>query len=142
CRNIDGLLSERYFSTQSKSKREALSRTVSAQIDAGRILFILDGLDEIVTSIGEENGDTLRTFLLDLLQKEHVVITTRPFGVDKSILQGIDLELETIGFSRQNVDDYLHIPGILSPDQIKTVQEFIHQTPVIQGLVNIPIQLD
>ncbi|KAF9998271.1 hypothetical protein BGZ79_008034, partial [Entomortierella chlamydospora] len=102
CRNIDGLLSEKYFSIQSKSKREALSRTVSAQIDAGRVLFVLNGLDEIVTN----------------------------------------LELETIGFSPQNVNDYLHIPEVLPPDQIKPVQEFIDRTPVIQGLVNIPIQLD
>ncbi|KAF9994978.1 hypothetical protein BGZ79_000234, partial [Entomortierella chlamydospora] len=138
-RNVNGLLNERYFSSQ--PKRAALSRTVSAQIDAGRVLFILDGLDEIVTSTGEEENDTLK-FLLDLLKKEHVVITSRPSGIDKSILQGIDLELETIGFSPQNVNDYLHIPGVLSPGQIKSVQEFIDRTPVVQGLVNIPVQLD
>ncbi|KAF9164502.1 hypothetical protein BGX20_000925, partial [Mortierella sp. AD010] len=138
--NIDGLLNKKYFFSQ--PKREALSRTVSALVDAGRVLFILDGLDEIVISTGEENDDALRVFLLDLLQKEHVVITTRPSGVDKNILQGIDLELETIGFSPQNVDDYLHIPEVLPLDQIKPVQEYIGQTSVVQGLVNIPVLLD
>ncbi|KAF9173946.1 hypothetical protein BGX20_001529, partial [Mortierella sp. AD010] len=134
-RDISGLLNE------GQSKRAALSCTVSAQIDAGRVLFILDGLDEIMTSTGEKESDTFK-FLLDLLKKEHIVITSRPSGVDKSILQGIDLELETIGFSPQNVNNYQHIPGILSPDQIKSVQEFIDRTPVVQGLVNIPVQLD
>ncbi|KAF9402216.1 hypothetical protein BGX21_010881 [Mortierella sp. AD011] len=140
CRNIDDLLNEKYF--YNLSNQAALFSTVSAQINTGRVLFILDGLDEIVTSTGEEKDDTLKMFLFDLLQKEHVVITTRPSGVDKNILQGIDLELEIIGFSPHNVNDYLHIPGILSSDQIKPVQEFIDRTPIVQGLVNIPVQLD
>ncbi|KAF9380274.1 hypothetical protein BGX21_002411, partial [Mortierella sp. AD011] len=136
-RNVDGLLNEKYFSSQ--SKREALSRKVSTQINAKRVLFILDGLDEIVTSTGEDNWNVL---LSDLLKNEHVVITSRPSGVDKNILQGIDLELETIGFSPQNIDDYLRIPEVLPQDQIRSVREFIDRTPVVQGLVNIPVQLD
>ena len=52
----------------------------------------------------------------------------------------IDLELETVGFSQQNVNDF--IVKVLEPEAARTVQDFIRQTPLIQELVNIPVQLD
>ncbi|KAF9198649.1 hypothetical protein BGZ49_000467, partial [Haplosporangium sp. Z 27] len=139
-RNIDDLLSEKYFSEQHMPERTALSRTLSNMIQAGRVLFVLDGLDEIVTSSRSEEGHALKEFIQVLLRQEHVVITSRPSGVDKSILPDIDLEMETVGFSVKNVRDYL--PIVLPPDQVQSVQEFIDRTPVVQGLVNIPVQLD
>ncbi|KAF9367220.1 hypothetical protein BGX21_007662, partial [Mortierella sp. AD011] len=63
-----------------------------------------------------------------------------PSGLDRSLLPSIDLELETIGFSEQNVNDFL--VKVLRPEAVKTVQNFIQQTPLIRGLVNIPVQLD
>ncbi|KAF9138973.1 hypothetical protein BGX20_007700, partial [Mortierella sp. AD010] len=63
-----------------------------------------------------------------------------PSGLDRSLLPSIDLELETIGFSQQNVNDFLI--KVLRPEAVKTVQNFIQQTPLIRGLVNIPVQLD
>ncbi|KAF8942428.1 hypothetical protein BGZ46_006759, partial [Entomortierella lignicola] len=102
------------------------------------VLFVLDGLDEIVTIL--RSNHNLMEFFKVLLQQEHVLITSRPSGVDKSILPKIDLELETVGFAPQNVKDYLSIA--LPQDQVQSVQNFIDQTPVVQGLVNIPVQLD
>ena len=52
----------------------------------------------------------------------------------------IDLELETVGFSQQNFKDF--VVKVLDPEAARTVQDFIKQTPLIQGLVNIPVQLD
>ncbi|KAF9101881.1 hypothetical protein BGX27_011288 [Mortierella sp. AM989] len=134
-RNLEGLISEKYFSPCSNLKSMALARASYTQVESGRVLFILDGLDEFQTG-----GDsTLGDFLSLLFGQRHVVITSRPSGVDKSILPIIDLELETIGFSSQNVKDYLQK---VVPEVAKSVEDFIRRTPVIQGLVNIPIQLD
>ncbi|KAF9201491.1 hypothetical protein BGZ49_008266, partial [Haplosporangium sp. Z 27] len=133
---IDDMLEAWYFASHPEPKRTTLSRT----LQNSRVLFILDGLDEIVASLRSEVNLVLSEFFKVLLQQEHVVITSRPSGVDKSILPGIDLEMETVGFSSQNVKDYLSI--VLAPDQVQSVQRFIDQTPVVQGLVNIPVQLD
>jgi len=51
----------------------------------------------------------------------------------------MDLDLETVGFSQQNVEDF--VVKVLEPEAARTVQEFIQQTPLIKGLVNIPVQL-
>ncbi|KAF9111580.1 hypothetical protein BGX27_004723, partial [Mortierella sp. AM989] len=134
-RNFMDLLSEKYFSGYSDLKRMGLARTLFTQAENGKVLFILDGLDELQT----DDDRALKDFLSQLLRQQHVVITSRPSGVDKSILPTIDLELETIGFSPQNVKDYLQN---VAPDMAKEVQDFIYRTPIIQGLVNIPVQLD
>ncbi|KAF8976373.1 hypothetical protein BGZ46_008321 [Entomortierella lignicola] len=129
---ISDMLSKWYFASQLQSVK--LSHT----LQNSRVLFILDGLDEIVTTL--RTNRNLMEFFKVLLQQEHVLITSRPSGVDKSILPGIDLEMETVGFSVQNVKDYLSI--VLPPDHVQSVQKFIDQTPAVQGLVNIPVQLD
>ncbi|KAF9346416.1 hypothetical protein BGX26_002101, partial [Mortierella sp. AD094] len=97
-----------------------------------------DGLDEIATPM--ENDDSLREFLEHLLKREYVVATSRPSGLGMPILPKFDLELETVGFSTQNVKDYL--AHVLKPEEARAVQEFIEQAPFIQDLANIPVQLD
>ncbi|KAF9197402.1 hypothetical protein BGZ49_002181, partial [Haplosporangium sp. Z 27] len=133
---IDDMLGAWYFASHPEPERTTLSRT----LQKSGVLYILDGLDEIVTILRSEANFNLNEFFNVLLQQKYVVITSRPSGVDKSILPGIDLEMETVGFSPQNVKDYLSI--VLAPDQVQSVQRFIDQTPVVQGLVNIPVQLD
>ncbi|KAI8599516.1 hypothetical protein EDD21DRAFT_339706 [Dissophora ornata] len=138
-RTLEGLLREKFF-TQGLGKGESLAHALETCAQKGRVLFILDGLDEIVTDTECDEGIALRSFLRTLLRQQHVVITSRPSGLDKSLLPSIDLELETVGFSPQNVKDFL--VKVLKPEAARTVQCFIQQTPLIQGLVNIPVQLD
>ncbi|KAG0015410.1 hypothetical protein BGZ80_009879 [Entomortierella chlamydospora] len=139
-RNIEDLLREKYFAQCPEQEREAFVSLLAARARNSRILFILDGLDEILTDTQTAGGVALEAFLKHLLRQEYVVITSRPSGVDNSILPKLDLELETIGFSKQNVNDYLS--NILKPEDARAVEDFIKRTPSIQSLVNIPVQLD
>ncbi|KAI8601384.1 hypothetical protein EDD21DRAFT_353715 [Dissophora ornata] len=138
-RTLEGLLREKFF-TQGLGKGDSLARTLETCAQEGRVLFILDGLDEIVTDTECDEGIALRSFLTTLLTQQHVVITSRPSGLDRSLLPSIDLELETVGFSQQNVNEFL--AKVLKPEEVRTVQDFIQQTPLIQGLLNIPVLLD
>ncbi|KAI8597347.1 NACHT domain-containing protein [Dissophora ornata] len=138
-RTLEGLLREKFF-TQGLSEGDSLAHALETYAKKGRVLFILDGLDEIVTDTQCDEGIALRSFLRTLLRQQHVVITSRPSGLDRSLLPSIDLELETVGFNQQNVQDFL--VKVLKPEAVRTVQDFIQQTPLIQGLVNIPVQLD
>ncbi|KAI8595803.1 NACHT domain-containing protein, partial [Dissophora ornata] len=136
---LEGLLREKFF-TQGLGKGDSLAHALETCAQKGKVLFILDGLDEIVTDTERDEGVVLESFLRTLLRQQHVIITSRPSGLDKSLLPSIDLELETIGFSQQNVKDFL--VKVLKPEAARTVQDFIQQTPLIQGIVNIPVQLD
>ncbi|KAI8596323.1 armadillo-type protein, partial [Dissophora ornata] len=137
---LEDLLHKKFFAQGLKQEGEALARGLAVSARNDRVLFILDGLDEIVTDTECDGGFALRSFLRTLLRQQHVVITSRPSGLDRSLLPPIDLELETVGFSQKNVKDFL--VKVLKPEAVRTVQDFIQQTPLIQGLVNIPVQLD
>ncbi|KAF9536294.1 hypothetical protein EC957_011661, partial [Mortierella hygrophila] len=139
-RTLESLLREKFFDTQRLDReQEELARTLTGRAEEGKVLFILDGLDEIAIHAQGE-GNSLRPLLGILLGQHHVVITSRPSGLNRLLLQQIDLELETIGFSQQNVKDF--VVKVLDPGPASTVQDFIQRVPLIQGLVNIPVQLD
>ncbi|KAF9345450.1 hypothetical protein BGX26_003109, partial [Mortierella sp. AD094] len=139
-RNLEDLLRKKYFEHRPKQEKEALAYSLTALACSGTVLFILDGLDEILADTQTSEGIALEAFLKHLLQQDHVIVTSRPSGVDMSILATLDLELEIVGFTTQNVSDYLS--NALTPDATRAVRDFIRQTPLIQGLVNIPAQLD
>ncbi|KAG0278828.1 hypothetical protein BGZ95_003024, partial [Linnemannia exigua] len=140
CRTLQGLLREKFFDAQHFDReQEDLARTLTARADEGKVLFILDGLDEIATDAQGE-GNSLIALLEILFRQHHVVITSRPSGLNRELLRQIDLELETIGFSHQDVETFIH--NVLDPEPARTVQDFIQRMPLLQGLVNIPVQLD
>ncbi|KAF9105236.1 hypothetical protein BGX27_009714 [Mortierella sp. AM989] len=139
-RNIEDLLREKYFPHQPPKKKGELVAGVMDLVQKDRVLFILEGLDEIVIHAQYENALPLDMFLRYLLDQKYVIITSRPSGVDMSLLPPLDLELETIGFNSQNVDDYL--AKVLQPDDVEAVKKFIRQTSQMQDLIKIPVQLD
>ncbi len=135
-KRLEDLFCTQYFAGYESSQAQALSKVFYAH--QGKTLFILDGLDEVVGELNE--GRPLKDFLQILLNQAHVVITSRPAGVNANLLDRLDLELETVGFSPANVRTY--IEKFVPASNQAVIQQFIHRTPLIQGLVNIPIQLD
>ncbi|UAW63919.1 HEAT repeat domain-containing protein [Mycoavidus sp. HKI] len=135
-KRLEDLLCTQYFVGYESRPAQALSKVFYAHQD--KTLFILDGLDEVIGELNE--GRPLKDFLRMLLNQAHVVITSRPAGVNAKLLGQFDLELETIGFSTANVQAYI---GKCVPESNQAaIQQFIYRTPLIRGLVNIPIQLD
>ncbi len=133
---FEDLFCKYYFIAHEEDRAKALAKTFYAHRD--KTLFILDGLDEVIGELDDRSP--LKKFLEELLNQKHVVITSRPAGVDTRVLGELDLELETIGFSPENVHTY--IEKFAPESNQAAIQEFINRTPVVQSLVNIPIQLD
>ncbi|KAF9354224.1 hypothetical protein BGX26_007948, partial [Mortierella sp. AD094] len=141
-RNIEDLLHKSYFSNHLSKEKEKLALSVVNLIRDGKVLFALDGLDEIVKDNQSQDGIILEEFLKNLLRHEYVIVTTRPSGVDNSILPKLDLELEAVGFNPKNVEDYISMAFESDTKAAESVRDFIQRTPLVQGLVNIPVQLD
>ncbi|PMB65569.1 NACHT, LRR and PYD domains-containing protein 3 [Beauveria bassiana] len=120
----------------------ALSRALATK--SSKTLFLLDGLDEV--SQDRAGSGSMPRFLDELLSQPNVIITSRPSA--KPVRQNLHLELETIGFGPDQVDEYIEKsfinPKTAKTDQAKVdkVQSFLQKHWLVQGLVRIPIQLD
>ncbi len=134
------LFHETYF--QSRPQGVALAKTLAEQVNGpakDKALFVLDGWDEIAQEWGEH--EPMSGFIKQLLNQPVVLITSRPY-VELKQTDPMDLELETVGFSPENVMAYLDNPAMMPVPQAQQIKQFIQATPFIQGLVNVPIQLD
>ncbi|EEQ31356.1 peptidase C14 [Microsporum canis CBS 113480] len=105
-----------------------------------KTLFVLDGLDEVYGKW--KPGEPMKRFLEYLLAQDQVIITTRPYTLDRGNLEPIDLELETIGFYPEQVVSYLKNEDIVLRNVAEEIQLFLNKRPIVQELVRIPIQLD
>ncbi|KAG0011983.1 hypothetical protein BGZ80_000288, partial [Entomortierella chlamydospora] len=134
-RNLEDLLYQSYFSSHLNKEKEKLALSVINLIRDGKVLFALDGLDEIVKDTQSQDGLIMEEFLKNLLRQEYVVITTRPSGVDNSILPKLDLELEAVGFSSKNVEDYISMAFESDNKTAESVRDFIRRTTLVQDLI-------
>ncbi|KAI0844760.1 nacht nucleoside triphosphatase [Daldinia vernicosa] len=106
-----------------------------------KTLFILDGLDEVLHEL--KRDEPKYELLQNLLNQSNIIITSRPYVTSLSQLQGVDLELETIGFDPVQVKEYLQSTFKDSTNQENLVVEsFLEKHRLIKDLVRIPIQLD
>ena len=134
--NFFHLFCHEYFSTNGG---EGLAQALSDTLDttkSSRTLFLLDGLDE-AQDIGNQRD--MSHFLKELLDQPNVIITSRPSGRLPSGLAAIDIELETIGFYPNQVNEYLER---VVPKQATELQSFLRDHLLVQDLVRVPIQLD
>ncbi len=138
--DLTTLFYEIYF--HSHSKGQALAKTLVAQVNGPakeKTLFVLDGWDEVAQEWDEQKPMT--AFLKELLNQPAVLIMSRPH-VDLKQANPMDLELETVGFSPENISAYLDNPDLMPDKHAKEMKDFIRTNPFVQGLVNVPIQLD
>lgn len=142
--NLESLFFHSLFETHGETAvRGRLARELSTIVEAeGRhgTLFILDGLDEISELLNSNHAAF--DFLTQLLNSPNAIITTRPHGIGLAGLKEADLELETIGFLPDQVEDYLRAIFKESPSLMRQVQSFLGDRPLVKSLVRIPIQLD
>ncbi|KAF9172303.1 hypothetical protein BGX21_008883 [Mortierella sp. AD011] len=139
-RSIEDLLREKFFPHLSEKKRDILVNDLATLVYGGRVLFILDGWDEIFDSAVELDM-SLAQFLMQLLDQKYVIITSRPSAVPQKISERMDLKLETIGFLESDINKYVK-RAIEKMGDITKVQTFIQENPSLQDLVKIPVQLD
>jgi V8-like Glu-specific endopeptidase len=98
----------------------------------GRILFVLDGLDEVSM---EENSPSKR-IIDELLKFPHWIMTSRPHAA--GFIQA-DSTIENVGFASKTID--LYIQKSFSENGQSVIQK-IRQNPIIFGLCHIPINLE
>ncbi|GIJ85932.1 hypothetical protein Asppvi_004803 [Aspergillus pseudoviridinutans] len=141
--NLENMFYDEYFSQQPDGKdlARALWQAVIDPSLSNRVLFLLDGLDEI--SREWDTDAPMHDFVSHLLKQPQAIITTRPRPSDQFDLGTVDLELETIGFLPDQVNKYINHPEIV-PDggTAREIESFLQKHTLMQNLMRIPVQLD
>ncbi|OHE91579.1 hypothetical protein CORC01_13127 [Colletotrichum orchidophilum] len=125
----------RVFDEHTKDDCTRFAKELHKALAHNRTLFILDGWDEVA---GTDKNNDMFHFLRQLLSQPNVIITSRPSAVLPHGIK-VDLELETIGFSPEQVSEYITKAHGGNADEL---QNFLQSHELVQGLVRIPIQLD
>jgi GTPase SAR1 family protein len=110
------------------------AKEINYALKHDRTLFILDGWDELAEI--DEKSYMFR-FLKELLHQTNVIITTRPSATLPDGIK-LDLELETIGFSPAQVDEYI---DKVHKDDADELRVFLQAHELMAGLVRGPILL-
>lgn len=118
------------------SLHKSLLNIIADKHQDTRTLFILDGLDEIANQMRDNDK------LTALLNRDNVIITSRPYAIDPYILKAFDLELETVGFRPDQVQEYIRRVYAENTELASEIQKFVRSNWLIEGLLQIPIQLD
>ena len=117
-----------------ESSQELYSPQIQEYIqkNQNRILFILDGLDEVTLT---ENS--LQKKIVDeLLEYPYWIITSRPHAAQSV---KADCTIENVGFASKTIDLYIKKTFPKNP---QTMIRKIRQNPIIFGLCHIPINLE
>ncbi|OJJ45910.1 hypothetical protein ASPZODRAFT_2109333 [Penicilliopsis zonata CBS 506.65] len=142
--SLEEFLQQEFFAARPDQELlgEALKRILFAQTSS-KTLFLLDGFDEIAEDARAEGR--LRDLFGLFQDRKNVIITSRPYAISASEFNDLDLELETIGFLPDQVQEYLSQAGSqgeISMGEVEKIKAFVEENWLLDGLLQIPIQLD
>lgn len=111
------------------------------QKNSSKVLFILDGYDEIAQMI--ESKECLKTLLAQVLKNKewNVLVTSRPAQIERIGEQEIkfDRQLENIGFTNENIESYVKR---FASDKSEGLIKFLKNNSSIWGIAHVPINLE
>ncbi|KAG2418465.1 hypothetical protein HFD88_001566 [Aspergillus terreus] len=139
--NLEHFFRDEYFSLH--RDRDLLAETLfKVSLNrSSRVLFVLDGLDEISRDLSAD--DPMEGFIYHLLEQPQVIATSRPFYLRCLDRMKPDLELRTTGFDLKQIRSYVHTLGITPNDETANkIWSFIQVYPRIRDFVQIPALLD
>jgi adenylate kinase family enzyme len=111
------------------------------QLNKNKILFILDGYDEITGEVTQSRY--LNDFLDRIKNQTYALMTSRPLAID-ALEMTFDRKLENIGFTNENIGAYVRhfMRDAEKPTQIEPMLKFLTSHPSVWGIAHIPINLN
>ncbi|MGZ6298181.1 MAG: NACHT domain-containing protein, partial [Parachlamydiaceae bacterium] len=132
------IVRECFQSTNQEEKEIQYIEKALASIPGERKLFLLDGYDEFPA---DSPCKTAINTLLSSQNGSYLIVTSRPYASIRSV--DFDCCLECIGFTSEDIPEYLNLPGVCKDDDAKEkILAFFKQNPAIHNLAHIPILLD
>ncbi|CAF1640684.1 unnamed protein product [Adineta ricciae] len=131
---INQYFSDPFWSDEQKNK---LVEKLVEQIRRSKILWLLDGYDEIA----QDPPRHLQILLEQLLKTPHHIITSRPYMNTLSY----SVKMEITGFTDKNISNYIKLffnQLENSSHEDQNLLNFLKLNPKIWGIAHIPINLE
>ena len=109
--------------------------------DGKRVLFILEGLDELPTSFREDKNSVFMKLIRGrLLPSCTVIVTTRPWASGSIPTEGrsrIDQYIEIVGFTKENIFSF--IDSVIEEGMRRSVYDYVNSNPHILSAMYNPL---
>ncbi len=125
---IKGAIKDYYYSLDKKE--------LNIDFNAYKILFLFDGYDELDGDKKKDLREEIKKYNLT-----HYIITTRPYGHQKSDFR-VDEYFETIGFSDENVEEYIDAFFKENNNKAKSLKAYLKTNISIKHIGYIPLMLE
>ena len=104
------------------------------------VLLILDGFDEMPTSVVRNQCMIMRLISVECIPKATLLITSRPSALDrKKIFPKDHRHIEILGFTNEHKLRFAKTAFESEPDVFVHFRNFIFSNPIINSLMYIPI---
>ena len=107
-----------------------------------RVLFFLDGYDELSTKMRTEESIFLDLISGDELRYAKVIVTSRPTASEFLLTRyknRISQHIEILGFTSENVEKYLQTTLVKDPNLLSGLKEYLECYPHIRNMLYIPL---
>ena len=129
------------YPADSQIHREVVSELVHQNGEG--MLLLLDGYDELTETQRDVSSIFQWLMRRELLSLATLVVTSRPLDtrtLDNNFIQSIDQHIEVLGFTEENIDEYIMSTCGYRPKLVEDFKTYLSSHPFSSSLMYNPLQ--
>ena len=108
------------------------------------VLLLLEGYDELPASLRDEASLVRQVINGDQFDAGTILVTSRhwasqPFLLPSNTSRPVSQHLEILGFTRENIKDYVSLMLEKEPSLLKDLQQYLEIYPYVRSMMYIPL---
>ena len=118
---------------------ESLRSIVESESNKSKILFLIDGYDEITQLLGDEKGKNAQSIIDELKTYPNLIMTSRPNSVPKKLENEFKSVIENIGLDIEGISQYVKNFFKNNQDAEIALIQFLEGNRSIKDICTVPI---
>jgi len=136
---VDILSKECFDDTLNPAEKQHLKNLITPLIAQGKVLWLLDGYDEIASKLNQPAYAALKPAIEQLVAMPWLILTSRPEAMMQD--RSFDQRLEIAGFTNTDIQGYITRYFAHNADNGQKLLNFLKDNPSVWGIAHIPINL-
>ena len=136
---IDIVIRESFDYSFNTAEKQHLKDLLTPLIAQGKVLWLLDGYDEIAAKLNQLEYAALKPAVEELIAMPWLILTSRPEAMMQD--RSFDQRLEIIGFTNTDIEQYIARYFERDAESGQRLLGFLRKNPSLWGVAHIPINL-